>query len=97
MNVSLTPQLEQLVREKVESGRYNNASEVVREGLRLIERRDQKLNSLRILLQEGFDQIERGEYVDADEDYFDRVDREIEEEFRQEQAPKKAEHAQTTS
>lgn len=35
MNVSLTPQLEEFVRRKVASGLYNNASEVVREGLRL--------------------------------------------------------------
>ena len=37
MNVSLTPELEKLVSDKVESGRYNSASEVVREALRLLE------------------------------------------------------------
>ena len=37
MNVSLTPELEQYVSAKVESGRYNSASEVVREALRLLE------------------------------------------------------------
>jgi antitoxin ParD1/3/4 len=35
MNVSLTPELEQFVQTKVQSGRYNSASEVVREALRL--------------------------------------------------------------
>jgi Arc/MetJ-type ribon-helix-helix transcriptional regulator len=40
MNVSLTPQLEEFVRRKVESGLYNNASEVIREGLRLLIERD---------------------------------------------------------
>jgi len=40
MNVSLTPQLEQFVSAKVESGRYNSASEVVREALRLLEEHD---------------------------------------------------------
>ncbi len=40
MNVSLTPELEQLVSNKVESGRYNSASEVVREALRLLEEHD---------------------------------------------------------
>jgi antitoxin ParD1/3/4 len=40
MNVSLTPELEQFVQEKVKSGRYLSASEVVREGLRLLEERD---------------------------------------------------------
>jgi len=37
MNVSLTPELEQFVQSKVENGRYNSASEVVREALRLLE------------------------------------------------------------
>ncbi len=40
MNVSLTPQLQAFVRRKVESGLYNNASEVIREGLRLLIERD---------------------------------------------------------
>lgn len=40
MNVSLTPRLEDFVRRKVESGLYNNASEVMREGLRLLIERD---------------------------------------------------------
>lgn len=40
MNVSLTPQLEKFVSAKVESGRYNSASEVVREALRLLEEQD---------------------------------------------------------
>ena len=41
MNVSLTPELESFVSAKVISGRYNSASEVVREALRLLEERDQ--------------------------------------------------------
>ncbi len=41
MNVSLTPELEEFVSAKVESGRYHSASEVVREALRLLEERDQ--------------------------------------------------------
>ena len=41
MNVHLTPELEQLVQSKVNSGRYNSASEVVGEALRLLEQRDE--------------------------------------------------------
>ena len=41
MNVSLTQELEKFVSDKVESGRYNSASEVVREALRLLEEHDQ--------------------------------------------------------
>lgn len=40
MNVSLTPELEKFVNAKVDSGRYNSASEVVREALRLLEEHD---------------------------------------------------------
>ena len=40
MNVSLTPELEALVNEKVRSGLYHTASEVVREALRLLKQRD---------------------------------------------------------
>jgi antitoxin ParD1/3/4 len=41
MNVSLTPELERFVDRKVGSGRYNSASEVLREALRLLEEHDQ--------------------------------------------------------
>ena len=41
MNVSLTPELENFVADKVKSGRYTSASEVVREALRLLEEREQ--------------------------------------------------------
>ena len=40
MNVSLTPELEKFVSAKVGGGRYNSASEVVREALRLLEEHD---------------------------------------------------------
>ena len=41
MNVSLTPRLEKYVNDKVLSGRYNSASEVIREALRLLEEYEQ--------------------------------------------------------
>src|SRR5260370_17067227 len=47
MNISLTPHLEEMIREKIASGSYNSASEVVREALRLLEQEDQ-LRSLKI-------------------------------------------------
>lgn len=57
INVNLTPQLEGLIRQKVSSGRYNSASEVVREALRLMEAEDQlraaKLEQLRHEIQQG--------------------------------------------
>ena len=61
MNVSLTPELERVVNEKVESGMYQTASEVVREALRLLKERDEARAQLRADVQAGFDQLARGE------------------------------------
>jgi len=59
MNISLTPHLEEMIREKVASGSYNSASEVVREALRLLEQEDQlrtlKVQRLRQDIQEGLE------------------------------------------
>jgi antitoxin ParD1/3/4 len=58
MNVNLTPQLEALVKQKVASGLYSSASEVVREALRLMEEQDRiraiKLEQLRQDIRDGF-------------------------------------------
>jgi len=56
-NVNLTDELERFVLTKVESGRYENASEVVRAALRTLEREEQeyeaKLTALRTAIDEG--------------------------------------------
>jgi antitoxin ParD1/3/4 len=71
MNVHLTPELEQLVQQKVESGRYNSASEVVREALRLMEQRDElrrvQLQQLRSRIDKGLAEAGRGEGADGEE------------------------------
>jgi antitoxin ParD1/3/4 len=64
MNVNLTPELERFVQDKVASGRYNSASEVVREGLRLLEEWEHlKLTRYEALKREiavGLKQLEEG-------------------------------------
>ena len=65
MNVSLTPELEQFVDGKVESGLYNNASEVVREGLRLLKENDEIRAKWREQIERGWLQAQRGEVVDG--------------------------------
>ena len=59
MNISLTPQLENLVKKKVDSGLYGSASEVMREALRLLEERDRihaiRLEELRAEIRRGLD------------------------------------------
>ena len=65
MNVNLTPKLEKLVQNKVKTGRYNSASEVVREALRLLEENDRiraaQLTGLRKGIDEGLASLDRGE------------------------------------
>jgi antitoxin ParD1/3/4 len=65
MNVSLTKELEKLVNDKVESGFYHTASEVIREGLRLLDERDRlyraRLGELQRDVKTGLDQLDRGE------------------------------------
>ena len=71
MNISLTPELEQLVDEKVRSGLYTSASEVVREALRLLVRFDEarrnELSALSRKIDEGLAQAERGEVITGKE------------------------------
>ncbi|MEH2011001.1 type II toxin-antitoxin system ParD family antitoxin [Nostoc sp.] len=85
MNISLTPELEQLVKDKVSSGKYHSVSEVMGEALRLLEERDrirdQRLAELKAKIQEGIEASERGEVVDGEE-----VFAEIEEDIRRAEA-----------
>jgi len=68
MHVSLTNELESRVKAKVESGLYNNASEVIREALRFMDTHEDwihevKLAHLREQLKVGTVQLERGEGI----------------------------------
>ena len=64
MNINLTAKLERFVKSKVSSGLYNNASEVMREAVRVLMDRDderqQKRDRLRRLIQEGRNAIASG-------------------------------------
>ena len=71
LNVSLTPELEKFVESRVKSGRYQTASEVVREALRLLESqerdRDAAFRALKKQLQEDAAAAETGEWFDGEE------------------------------
>ena len=76
MNVSLTPELEKIVQKKVASGMYNSASEVIREGLRLLAEQDElrevRLAELRKKIDQGWESAQRGELIPGDE-AFERI------------------------
>jgi len=74
MNVSLTPELEKMVAERVTSGRYASASEVIREALRLLEERDQ-LNQLRQEVRLGLEQLDQGRRQPFDNPALERIKR----------------------
>lgn len=67
MNVSLTPGLEKYIQKQVASQRYQTASEVVREAIRMMQESEAydkaRLEALRQDVQVGLDEIERGEYT----------------------------------
>ena len=71
MNVSLTQELEEFVNRKVQSGMYYSASEVIREGLRLLKEQDalreMRLQELRKEIAVGTEQADRGQFVDGEE------------------------------
>ena len=85
-NVNLTEHFNRFIEAGVTSGRFSNASEVVREGLRLLEQREQedkaKLEWLRAAAKEGFDQLDRGEGIEFEsmddfDDYIDQIGKEV--------------------
>jgi antitoxin ParD1/3/4 len=86
MNVSLTPELEAMIRQRVESGRYNNASEVVRDALRHLEEYERE-EHLRALLAVGLEQAQRGELVEFTPELMGEIDREAEEMCRRGEEP----------
>lgn len=67
MNISLTPKLGRFVNRRVASGQYASASEVVRESLRLMQKREAARLSLRKAIMKGLEQARRGQLLDGEE------------------------------
>jgi len=70
MNVNVGTQWEKFIAENVQSGRYLSASEVIREGLRLLQEREQlrlaRLERVTKAVNEGIRQLDRGKHVELD-------------------------------
>jgi antitoxin ParD1/3/4 len=77
MNISLTKEFENYVSQKVESGLYHSASEVIRDGLRLMKERDElhqsRLSELRKDIAVGLEQADGGRVQTFDEEVTARV------------------------
>lgn len=86
MNISLTPELETMIRDKVESGLYNNSSEVVREALRLMERQDRE-QRLRAAVVAGIEAVERGDVAVLTPELADQIFQQAEDALRAGELP----------
>ena len=75
-----------MIRQQVESGRYNNASEVVREALRLLDEH-QRVQHLRSLLAVGLEQAQRGELVEFTPELVEDITRRANERFLRGEEP----------
>ncbi len=67
MNISLTNELQQWIQQKVASGHYQTSSEFVREALRAQIQREEKLESLRSTINEGWQDLEAGRTISLEE------------------------------
>ena len=84
-NVNLPEQLSRFIRDRVASGRYQNASEVVRAGLRLLAHQEAedalRLEALQQIAAQAFGALDRGEAIECNDenldDLFDQMDRRI--------------------
>ncbi len=81
MNIYLGAHFDAMIRTQVESGRYANASEVVREGLRLLER-EQRQQMLLDAIEVAEAQVARGETIPFTPELMDRLSREATENAR---------------
>lgn len=80
-NVHLTPELERFAREVVAEGRYNNVSEVVRQGLRMLQEAEERRRAFTKTLDDAVAEAERNGYFSAEQvlaeidDIIDAADR----------------------
>ena len=67
MTVELGPQLEQAVDDLIQNGRYRSKSEVLREGVRLVQDRETRLEALKAEIQKGLDDVDAGRVYPIEE------------------------------
>ncbi|MGH2560955.1 MAG: type II toxin-antitoxin system ParD family antitoxin [Thermomicrobiales bacterium] len=82
MQVDIDSQVAGLIQQQIESGDYHDATEVVREAVRLMAERNRRLQQLRAEIAIGVEQIGRGELIDFTPELLDELSREAEENAR---------------
>lgn len=87
MVIRLPPDIEARIHEKIELGRFPDASDVVREALRLLDEREGELDALRTKLQVGLDELDRGESDEWTPVLMERLSREADEMYHRGKQP----------
>jgi antitoxin ParD1/3/4 len=91
MTNSLTPDLASFVANAVSAGKYDSPEAVVAAGLRLLQEQEQEFDDLRRKVQEGIDEIDRGEFIEITssaemQEFFEDIKRRYRERSRVEKA-----------
>ena len=82
MNISLTKPLEKFIKEKVQSGFYHSASEVVRAGLRTLREKDIAVNEK---IASSLKEFAEGNYKEIDDEFWQDLEKEIVSEIKKQQ------------
>ena len=67
MNIQLKPEQEKFIQDKIASGEYNNADDVITEAFKLLEIREKKLKELQAKIAVGTEQIINGQLTDGEQ------------------------------
>lgn len=73
MNISLTPTMDEYVKERVASGNYSNADEVMHEALRLLREKELKAQQLSDAFDKGYEAYKEGRYVEYEPDLVRKI------------------------
>jgi putative addiction module CopG family antidote len=87
MSVTFPADVEAKVSQMVESGRYKDSAEALREAVTLLEERDRRLEWLRAAIAQSDDQIARGEGIPYTRELLEDIDREVDERIRRGDRP----------
>ncbi|HZR01584.1 MAG TPA: type II toxin-antitoxin system ParD family antitoxin [Burkholderiales bacterium] len=73
MHINLSPEIEQFLQSKVETGFYSNTSEVIRDAIRRMRDEDEKIAAVRAAVQRGDEQLDKGQAVPYTQDLIQRA------------------------
>ncbi len=73
MHINLSPEMEKFLQDKVDSGFYGNASEVIRDAIRQMREEDVKMGALRAALKTSDDQLDKGEGINYSPELVERI------------------------